>query len=135
MDWPAGLARELVEVYERRGVARPYAHQARAIELALAGHDVLISTPTASGKTLAYAAPVLNALLAERNPEVTPDRWLVTHGEDDEVLSFERTLRHMGELADGGFPLRFEVFDKPHIIDLRYELPMIRSFLTERLGL
>jgi DEAD/DEAH box helicase domain-containing protein len=40
-----------------------YEHQARAIELALAGRDVLIATPTASGKTLAYSAPVLQALL------------------------------------------------------------------------
>jgi DEAD/DEAH box helicase domain-containing protein len=60
---PAGLAPELVELFARRGMAELYEHQARAIELALAGRDVLIATPTASGKTLAYSAPVLQALL------------------------------------------------------------------------
>src|SRR6185436_20883103 len=58
-----GLAPELVALLARRGLGELYEHQARAIELALAGNDVLIATPTASGKTLAYSAPVLQALL------------------------------------------------------------------------
>jgi DEAD/DEAH box helicase domain-containing protein len=61
--FPAGLAPELVALLRRRGLGELYEHQARAIELALAGRDVLIATPTASGKTLAYSAPVLQALL------------------------------------------------------------------------
>lgn len=61
--FPAGLAPELVALLRRRGMGELYEHQARAIELALAGRDVLIATPTASGKTLAYSAPVLQALL------------------------------------------------------------------------
>src|SRR5262245_2503159 len=62
--FPPGLAPELVALLERRGMGELYAHQARAIELALAGRDVLIATPTASGKTLAYTVPVLQSLLA-----------------------------------------------------------------------
>ncbi|MEZ6013747.1 MAG: DEAD/DEAH box helicase [Planctomycetota bacterium] len=61
--WPARLDPRLVDVLQRRGMQQPYAHQARAIELALAGRDVLVSTPTASGKTVCYTAPVLQALL------------------------------------------------------------------------
>jgi DEAD/DEAH box helicase domain-containing protein len=61
--WPSGLRPELVELFRARGIDEPYAHQTRAIELALAGRDVLVATPTASGKTLAFTAPVLNALL------------------------------------------------------------------------
>jgi DEAD/DEAH box helicase domain-containing protein len=61
--FPAGLAPELVALLRRRGQGELYEHQARAIELALSGRDVLIATPTASGKTLAYSAPVLQALL------------------------------------------------------------------------
>jgi len=45
----------------------PYKHQAQAIELALNGHDVVLESPTASGKTLAFAVPLLNALLL--NPD------------------------------------------------------------------
>ncbi len=61
--FPAGLGQELVALLRGRGMGELFEHQARAIELALAGADVLIATPTASGKTLAYSAPVLQALL------------------------------------------------------------------------
>ena len=46
-----------------RGLDRLHSHQAEAIAHALAGRDVLVSTPTASGKTLAYTVPVLQSLL------------------------------------------------------------------------
>jgi DEAD/DEAH box helicase domain-containing protein len=62
--WPAALSPRLVELYRARGVEQPYAHQAEAIEAALAGRDVLVTTPTASGKTLCYTVPVLEALLS-----------------------------------------------------------------------
>ena len=61
--WPAALDERLVEVFRARGIEEPYAHQAAAIEAALAGEDVLVATPTASGKTVCYTAPVLQSLL------------------------------------------------------------------------
>jgi DEAD/DEAH box helicase domain-containing protein len=45
-----------------RGIDRLYAHQARAFDLATRGQDVVIATPTASGKSLAYHLPVLDRL-------------------------------------------------------------------------
>ena len=45
------------------GIERPYIHQAEAIDHALAGRHVVVVTPTASGKTLCYNVPVLNAVL------------------------------------------------------------------------
>jgi len=39
-----------------------YTHQAQAVEAALAGHDVLQVTPTASGKTLGFLLPILDQL-------------------------------------------------------------------------
>ena len=62
-EWPAALDPRLVDLYRSLGIDLPYAHQARAVERALAGADVLVATPTASGKTLAFTAPVLQALL------------------------------------------------------------------------
>lgn len=53
----------LVEVFQARGIEEPYAHQATAIDAALRGEDVLVATPTASGKTVCYTAPVLQSLL------------------------------------------------------------------------
>jgi DEAD/DEAH box helicase domain-containing protein len=45
-----------------RGIDALYAHQAQAIESIHAGRDVVVVTPTASGKTLCYAVPVLQAI-------------------------------------------------------------------------
>ena len=46
----------------RRGIDQLYIHQADAIEAVRAGQDVVVVTPTASGKSLCYAVPVLQAL-------------------------------------------------------------------------
>ena len=45
-----------------RGIDRPYTHQAQAFDAIHAGDDVVIVTPTASGKTLCYALPILQAI-------------------------------------------------------------------------
>ncbi len=63
VDFPRALDPRLVEAFRARGIDSPWEHQARAIELALAGRDVLVATPTASGKTLCTTAPVLQALI------------------------------------------------------------------------
>jgi DEAD/DEAH box helicase domain-containing protein len=48
-----------------RGIEQLYTHQAEAFEYALAGRNVVTVTPTASGKTLCYNAPVLDAILKD----------------------------------------------------------------------
>jgi DEAD/DEAH box helicase domain-containing protein len=45
------------------GIEHPWAHQALAAEHALDGESVIVSTGTASGKSLAYLVPVLSTLL------------------------------------------------------------------------
>jgi DEAD/DEAH box helicase domain-containing protein len=45
-----------------RGISELYTHQAAAIDAVHAGQDVVVVTPTASGKTLCYAVPVLQAV-------------------------------------------------------------------------
>ncbi|MDA0351689.1 MAG: DEAD/DEAH box helicase [Chloroflexi bacterium] len=66
-QWPANLDTRVIEALARRGIQRPYTHQARAIELALEGRDTVVVTPTASGKTLCYNVPVLESIL--RDPD------------------------------------------------------------------
>jgi len=61
--FPDALDSRLVAALASRGVARLYTHQADAIAHATAGRHVVVITPTASGKTLCYNAPVLNAIL------------------------------------------------------------------------
>ena len=48
-----------------RGIDQLYTHQAEAFGHVLAGRNVVTITPTASGKTLCYNAPVLNAILQD----------------------------------------------------------------------
>ncbi|CAN5524958.1 hypothetical protein BH10CHL1_BH10CHL1_42720 [soil metagenome] len=62
---PDVLHPALRTVLERRGMGQLYSHQARAIELALNGHNLAVVTPTASGKTLCYNLPVLQSLLTD----------------------------------------------------------------------
>src|SRR5262249_1835029 len=45
------------------GIQMLYSHQAQAVEAALSGHNVVVVTPTASGKTLCYNLPVIQACL------------------------------------------------------------------------
>jgi DEAD/DEAH box helicase domain-containing protein len=62
-DWPGWVKTELRAAYSSKGIARPYSHQAQAAEAVHAGKNVVIVTPTASGKTLCYNLPVINAIL------------------------------------------------------------------------
>ncbi len=64
-DYPAGIEPRLVAALRERGIEQLYTHQAAAVEAALRGENVVVVTPTASGKTLCYNLPVLNALLRE----------------------------------------------------------------------
>ena len=61
--WPDAWA-ALAPALARRGVPALFEHQARALEALDAGADVVLATPTASGKTLVYELPVLRAALA-----------------------------------------------------------------------
>ena len=62
---PDDLAPPLVAALAGRGIQRLYTHQAEAYRLARARQNVVIVTPTASGKTLCYNLPVLQQLLEQ----------------------------------------------------------------------
>ncbi len=59
-DWLDG---RLTDALKRRGVRELYSHQREAVDLAREGRDVTVVTPTASGKTLCYNLPVLQAIV------------------------------------------------------------------------
>jgi len=63
--FPENANPKLREVLAARGIAKLYTHQALACEKVSAGGNVVIVTPTASGKTLCYNLPVLDRLTAE----------------------------------------------------------------------
>ncbi|MDD2859217.1 MAG: DEAD/DEAH box helicase [Candidatus Nanopelagicales bacterium] len=61
-DWPSWVDDEVRASYP--GITRPWQHQVEAAEIAHAGEHVVLSTGTASGKSLAYALPILTAIHA-----------------------------------------------------------------------
>ncbi len=61
-EWP-DLHPRVLQAYADRGIDRPYCHQAEAMTMALGGRNVVVITPTASGKTLCYNAPVLSEIV------------------------------------------------------------------------
>jgi len=64
---PGWVSRELSDAYRTKGIKELYSHQAATAELVHSGKNVVVVTPTASGKTLCYNLPVLNAVL--ENPD------------------------------------------------------------------
>jgi DEAD/DEAH box helicase domain-containing protein len=61
---PGDLAPGIARALEGRGIRELYAHQARAFEAATKGRHVVVATPTASGKSLCFHLPVLQAMSA-----------------------------------------------------------------------
>ncbi len=59
------LAPELAGILAAMGIDEFYSHQAEAISKVRAGRNVLVATPTASGKSLIYNLPVFNTLLED----------------------------------------------------------------------
>jgi DEAD/DEAH box helicase domain-containing protein len=60
------LPAELGDRVAARGIDRFYAHQAEAIDLLRAGTSVVVSTGTASGKSLCYQVPIVESVIADR---------------------------------------------------------------------
>ncbi len=69
-SWPPWTDPDVVRAFADRGISSPWSHQSAAAELAHAGRHVVVSTGTASGKSLAYQLPVLNALASDPRARV-----------------------------------------------------------------
>jgi DEAD/DEAH box helicase domain-containing protein len=100
---PPDLPLPLAEALRTRGIERLYSHQAEAWNLAAAGRDFVVVTPTASGKTLCYTLPVLAAALRERRKALYlfPTKALA-QDQVAELLEINRA---------GGLGLRAATFD------------------------
>ncbi len=98
-DFPAGIDPRLRAALANRGIERLYTHQARAISHALAGRHVVITTPTASGKTLCYNVPVMNGILADpscRAMYLFPTKALA----QDQLAELDRLSQEIAKSAD-----------------------------------
>jgi DEAD/DEAH box helicase domain-containing protein len=65
-EWPAWVDPSVLSALAARGVSRPWTHQVQAALAAYDGQHVVLSTGTASGKSLGYLLPGLTTILRER---------------------------------------------------------------------
>jgi DEAD/DEAH box helicase domain-containing protein len=93
---PEFLPARLLEALKARGIASLYTHQARACELAHEGRNVVVVTPTASGKTLCYNLPILGELV--QNPEARALYLFPTKAlSQDQLVELNRWTEKLGE--------------------------------------
>jgi len=76
------LVSALQDCLNKHGLLPLYTHQAEAIDYAREGRNVMVSTSSASGKTLCYNIPVLESIFTERGSLAficfLPRHWLRT---------------------------------------------------------
>src|SRR3954464_14728128 len=105
---PEDLAPGVRHALEGRGIRQLYSHQAEAAALARAGRDVVVATPTASGKSLCYNLPVLDRLSREpgaRALYLFPTKALSRDQEEAlKVLLRDAELPHGAITYDGDTP-------------------------------
>ncbi len=95
LPMPDSVEPALVRALQSRGVEQLYTHQADAFQHVAAGRNVVVVTPTASGKTLCYNLPVLNHLLRDpgaRAMYLFPTKALAM----DQLHEFQAAVDQMG---------------------------------------
>jgi len=66
-EFPEWTEDKLVRILKEKGISKLYSHQASALESIKNKKNVVVVTPTASGKTLCYNLPVLDSILKDEN--------------------------------------------------------------------
>ncbi len=119
---PGWVRPELVDAYRSKGIVDLYSHQAEAVERIRKGLGIVVVTPTASGKTLCYNLPVLNAIL--ENPDTRALYLFPTKAlSQDQLTELQDLGRRLGDAFgvftyDGDTPsdARRSVRQQGHIV-------------------
>jgi DEAD/DEAH box helicase domain-containing protein len=123
--WPDWAPELLVERLSALGVAAPWEHQVCAAEHARAGRSVVVSTGTASGKSLAYLLPSLAAIVESSSPRERRAATVLYLAPTKALAADQlRALRRLG-LHDAG--VRAATFDGDTPIE---ERDWIRSYAS-----
>jgi len=93
---PEEVEPRVAQVLEGRGISQLYSHQAEAFRLAREGRNLVVVTPTASGKTLCYNLPILDALV--RNPDARALYLFPTKAlSQDQLTELNRFAEELGD--------------------------------------
>lgn len=103
-EFPGGVDPRIKDALKRRGITRLYSHQASAVRAAREGKDIVVVTPTASGKTLCYNIPVLNAIL--KNDEARAIFLFPT-----KALSQDQSTELHGMISEAGVDVKTYTYD------------------------
>lgn len=96
--WPDWTSPEVISALRDTGVDAPWSHQTRTADLAHGGAHVVVSTGTASGKSMGYQLPVLTAL--REDPRATAIYLAPTKALGADQLRAVGALTHEGPLRD-----------------------------------
>jgi DEAD/DEAH box helicase domain-containing protein len=109
--FPAGLDSRIAENLKNRGIDRVYTHQAAVWETLKQGRNVVVVTPTASGKTLCYNLPTLDTLLKDEQARALylfPTKAL----SQDQQSELGELVGHQKEGSGGGvIPIKVATYD------------------------
>jgi superfamily II DNA/RNA helicase len=116
-----GLSQPVVGALAKRGITSPFAIQSLVIEDVLDGVDVLAKSPTGSGKTIAFAAPIIDVLdPAARKPAalvLAPTRELVSQiVEEARPLAAARRLNVAAVYGGVGFEKQIKNARAAHLL-------------------
>jgi superfamily II DNA/RNA helicase len=116
-----GVSRQVAEALAKRGITKPFPVQRLVIEDVLDGHDVLVQSPTGSGKTFAFGVPMVDSLPDDARPGsaliLAPTRELAAQIVDelDEVAA-ARGFRIAAVYGGVGFGPQIKRAQRAHII-------------------
>ena len=106
--FPEGIDARLKAAFEARGVHQLYTHQAEAFAHVAAGRQVVVTTPTASGKTLCYNLPVIDRIL--KNPSARALYLFPTKAlAQDQMAELHELTKAIGDI--GGDPIGVHTYD------------------------
>jgi ATP-dependent RNA helicase RhlE len=116
-----GVSRAVAGALAERGITEPFAIQQLVIADILAGHDVLAKSPTGSGKTVAFGAPMADRIEAnDRRPAalvLAPTRELASQiVEDIRPLAHARALRIAAVYGGVGIVKQAREAARAHIV-------------------
>lgn len=119
--WP-DIDRSLVDALKGRGIDAPYSHQSNAISLALEHKNVVVVTPTASGKTMCYNIPVLDSIIKDPRSRaiyifptkaLAQDQLAELHGIVEDMQLDVRTFTYDGDTPPDA---RTKIRDAGHVV-------------------
>ena len=116
-----GVSRAVAGALAERGITEPFAIQQLVIADVLAGHDVLAKSPTGSGKTIAFGAPIADRIEAnDRRPAaliLAPTRELASQiVEDIRPLAHARALKIAAVYGGVGIVKQARAAAQAHIV-------------------